>query len=201
MKVVANLVFLLISIISVSAWAVPGDDKYNDADVIYANFKMTKYIAALDRYIVSSGKTKLSRAYGICWKVQKPLHKVMYITKKGLKNINPGVTDADSLFFAEDSFMSDMSVFFLDILLKEDRKLYRDFVLNRDLKHEILLLTPRSANLALFVKSIEVKYKNELIDEITFLENSNSYTKILFSDLVVTNEKGLSNEVYCHAYD
>ncbi|MDY5779954.1 MAG: outer-membrane lipoprotein carrier protein LolA [Succinivibrionaceae bacterium] len=165
-----------------------------DDEVIKANFVMEKFFITNGRLLKSSGESTISKKLGICWKITKPIKRTMLITSDSIFDLSSSKRDEIK---NKDMLIEVLSTTFVDALSNMDSKLYTHFEVINNYKDNKIFLRPKDPDIARLIFSINIVYNEEFIEEIQIVENTNSYTKLIFSNQALLTNPDLNAENYC----
>lgn len=186
------LIFCLVISQSVNAGLITSSIK--DDEVIKANFVMEKFFITNGRLLRSSGESTISKKLGICWKITKPIKRTMLITSDSIFDLSSSKRDEIK---NKDMLIEVLSTTFVDALSNMDSKLYTHFEVINNYKDNKIFLRPKDPDIARLIFSINIVYNEEFIEEIQIVENTNSYTKLIFSNQALLTNPDLNAENYC----
>ncbi len=186
------LIFCLVISQSVNAGLITSSIK--DDEVIKANFVMEKFFITNGRLLKSSGESTISKKLGICWKITKPIKRTMLITSDSIFDLSSSKRDEIK---NKDMLIEVLSTTFVDALSNMDSKLYTHFEVINNYKDNKIFLRPKDPDIARLIFSINIVYNEEFIEEIQIVENTNSYTKLIFSNQALLTNPDLNAENYC----
>ncbi|MDD6176736.1 MAG: outer-membrane lipoprotein carrier protein LolA [Ruminobacter sp.] len=186
------LIFCLVISQSVNAGLITSSIK--DDEVIKANFVMEKFFITNGRLLKSSGESTISKKLGICWKITKPIKRTMLITSDSIFDLS---SSKRYEIKNKDMLIEVLSTTFVDALSNMDSKLYTHFEVINNYKDNKIFLRPKDPDIARLIFSINIVYNEEFIEEIQIVENTNSYTKLIFSNQALLTNPDLNAENYC----
>lgn len=186
------LIFCLVISQSVNAGLITSSIK--DDEVIKANFVMEKFFITNGRLLKSSGESTISKKLGICWKITKPIKRTMLITSDSIFDLSSLKRDEIK---NKDMLIEVLSTTFVDALSNMDSNLYTHFEVINNYKDNKIFLRPKDPDIARLIFSINIVYNEEFIEEIQIVENTNSYTKLIFSNQALLTNPDLNAENYC----
>ena len=186
------LIFCLVISQSVNAGLITSSIK--DDEVIKANFVMEKFFITNGRLLKSSGESTISKKLGICWKITKPIKRTMLITSDSIFDLSSSKRDEIK---NKDMLIEVLSTTFVDALSNMDSKLYTHFEVINNYKDNKIFLRPKDPDIARLIFSINIVYNEEFIEEIQIVENTNSYTKLIFTNQALLTNPDLNAENYC----
>jgi len=151
-------------------------------------FVQQKHIAVLPVPLNSTGRFQFEQGKGVIWEVLTPVQNKIELTLKGI-SFGSEQQKGQELSSAQQAGVEVVAKIFMGVIAGELDSLNDYFVVQAsgDSGHWKLLLTPHSANLAAYIKNIELQ-GGELTEQLDIAETNGDRTHITFTtDKVVRN--------------
>lgn len=152
---------------------------------LQGHFVQQKHIAVLPVPLSSSGQFRFEQGKGVTWETLVPVRNAVHITPQGI-SFDAGAHNAPQ---SQPPGVEVVAKIFMGVIAGELDTLDDYFALQAsgDGNHWQLQLTPRSANLAAYIKHIELQ-GGELTEQLDIAETNGDSTHIAFSTDQVTRK-------------